>query len=87
MIRASDLLGARVRTESGRHLGRVHDLRAERSDGAYRVTALIVRRAGILARFVGGATDAPRGSDLIPWQAITKLADGHVTIADSTPEP
>jgi hypothetical protein len=83
MIRASDLLGCRVHAQSGRRVGRVHDLRAERGDDGYRLTALIVKRAGVLARFTGGATGVPRGSDLVRWEAITNLADGHITIDET----
>jgi sporulation protein YlmC with PRC-barrel domain len=83
MIRASDLLGCRVCTQSGRRVGRVHDLRAERSGDGYRLTALIVKRAGILARFTGGAEGAPRGSDFVCWNAITSLEDGRITIAEA----
>jgi sporulation protein YlmC with PRC-barrel domain len=81
MIRASDLLGCRVCTQSGRRVGRVHDLRAEKSGDGYLLTALIVKRAGIFARFTGGAEGAPRGSDFVYWKTVTRLEDGRITIA------
>jgi sporulation protein YlmC with PRC-barrel domain len=84
MIRASDLIGSVVRTESGKTIGRVHDLRANTIHGDCLLTGLVVGRGGMLARFTGGgATAGPtHGGDIIPWQAITKLEDGHITIRD-----
>ena len=42
MMRASDLIGAVVRTEGGERLGRVHDLRAHpSSDGGWLLMGLV----------------------------------------------
>ncbi len=50
-MRLSELLNRRVVTESGDHLGRVHDVRAELVGGRLRVTGLAAGRLGVLERF------------------------------------
>lgn len=84
MIRASDLIGCVVHTESGKKIGRVHDLRAKTTDSDCLLTGLVIGRGGMLARLTGGgATAGPtHGGDVIPWQAITHLEDGHITVRD-----
>jgi sporulation protein YlmC with PRC-barrel domain len=83
MIRASDLIGCRVWTESGQKVGRVHDLRAQSADHGWLLIGLVVGRAGILERLRGGPSDGPtRPGAVIPWQAITALHDGRITIRD-----
>ncbi|HUZ68638.1 MAG TPA: PRC-barrel domain-containing protein [Candidatus Saccharimonadales bacterium] len=84
MIRASDLLGCVVRTESGKKVGRVHDLRANTTGGDCRLTGLMVGRGGMLARLAGGGAGAgpTRGDDVVPWEAITHMEDGQITIRD-----
>ena len=81
MIRASDLLGCVVRTESGKKLGRVHDLRAETTADRWLLTGLVVGRSGMLARFTGRAERAP-GGNIVPWRDIVSLEDGLITIRD-----
>ena len=46
MIRASDLIGCELRTESGKRLGRVHDLRAQAAGDGWVLVGLVVGRAG-----------------------------------------
>ena len=84
MIRASDLLGALVRTESGEKLGRVHDLRAHSpSEGEWLLMGVVTGPKGIFTRFEGGAPDAAiRAGNVIPWEAITRLEDGLVVVRD-----
>ena len=84
MIRASDLIGAVVRTESGERLGRVHDLRGHASpDGGWVLMGLVTGRRGLLARFEGAETDeAVRAGNVVPWEAITRLEDGLVVVRD-----
>jgi sporulation protein YlmC with PRC-barrel domain len=85
MIRASDLIGCVVHTESGKKVGRVHDLRTQTTNGDYVLTSLVVGRGGILARFTGSGIGAPAlDGDLVPWQAITHLAEGHITVRDDS---
>src|SRR3954452_4873580 len=79
MIRASDLIGAVVRTEGGEKLGRVHDLRAHASDAGWLLMGLVTGPRGLLARFECGAEDASiRAGRVSPWEAITRIAQGLV---------
>jgi sporulation protein YlmC with PRC-barrel domain len=88
VIRASDLTGCVVRTESGQKLGRVHDLRLQVGrDETYRLTGVVIGRAGMLQRLgVPGATgpDPVVGGTLVPWEAITRLEEGAITVRDRT---
>jgi sporulation protein YlmC with PRC-barrel domain len=92
VIRASDLIGCVVHSESGDRIGRVHDLRAHRIEGEWRLVGLLVGPRGIVARLFGGTEEEPvRAGRVIPWEAITKLEYGSVTvrdvIADAPTEP
>jgi sporulation protein YlmC with PRC-barrel domain len=82
MIRASDLIGCTVQTESGERIGRVHDLRASAVDGGWQLDGLILGRGGMLARLTGSGPDALIRGDVIPWNAITALDEGLITIRD-----
>lgn len=83
MIRASDLMGCDVRSESGEKLGRVHDLRAHASDGGWVLMGIVVGRGGLRERFGSGAEEPVRaGGNVIPWEAITRLSPGLVTVRD-----
>jgi sporulation protein YlmC with PRC-barrel domain len=83
MIRASDLIGAVARTESGERLGRVHDLRAHSSgDGGWLLMGLVTGPKGVLARFQGGDEEAIRAGNVIPWEAVVRLEDGVVIVRD-----
>jgi sporulation protein YlmC with PRC-barrel domain len=83
MIRASDLIGCAVHTDSGERLGRVHDLRARSVDGEWQLDGLIVGRGGMIARMTGSSSDPLVRGDVIPWSAITALEDGLVRIRNS----
>jgi sporulation protein YlmC with PRC-barrel domain len=85
MIRASDLIGCRLRTASGERLGRVHDLRAVKAGGGWELVGLVVGGGGMLARLLGDSGPDPlsRG-DVIPWRAVTSLEDGVVIVRDGT---
>jgi sporulation protein YlmC with PRC-barrel domain len=85
VIRASDLIGCVARTQSGKRLGRVHDLRAHAVNDRWQLVGLVVGRGGLVARLVGdaGADPLVRG-DVIPWQAVVALGDGLVTVSDET---
>jgi sporulation protein YlmC with PRC-barrel domain len=82
MIRASDLIGAVVRTEGGEKLGRVHDLRAHSSGDGWLLMGLVTGPKGLLARFQGGGEEAIRAGNVIPWEAVTRLEDGLVVVRD-----
>jgi sporulation protein YlmC with PRC-barrel domain len=84
MIRASQLIGAVVRTESGERLGRVHDLRAHASsDGGWLLMGLVTGPRGLVARFEGAKGDeAVRAGKVVPWEAIVRLDEGLVVVRD-----
>ncbi len=84
MIRTSDLIGCELKTESGRKLGKVHDLRAEAVNDEWQLVGLVVGRGGMAARLLGTSADPWIGGDVIPWQAITRLEDGLLTVRDET---
>jgi sporulation protein YlmC with PRC-barrel domain len=81
VICASDLIGCQVESESGKRLGRVHDLRAREIDGGWELMGLVVGRRGILVRLIGDSGPDPlvRG-ELIPWEAVARLEDGLVIV-------
>jgi sporulation protein YlmC with PRC-barrel domain len=83
VIRASDLIGCVVQTESGKRVGRVHDLRASAIDGGWQLDGLIVGRGGMIARMIGSGPDPIVHGDMIPWHAITDLNDGLIRVRDS----
>jgi sporulation protein YlmC with PRC-barrel domain len=82
MIRASDLIGCKVRTASGERVGRVHDLRAEETADGWMLIGLVVGGGGMLARLKGSNDDPLVRGDFIPWQAVTSLSDGLVIVRD-----
>ena len=78
MTRFSDLLGVHVRTESGDHLGCVHDLRAELTSRSLRVTGLVVGKLGVLERLGIGAPESAariRTRDLGGSASTSEFAD------------
>jgi sporulation protein YlmC with PRC-barrel domain len=84
VIRASDLIGCVVRTESGERIGRVHDLRARAIVGGWQLDGLIVGRGGMLTRMIGSGPDPLVRGEVIPWNTITAVDNGLVTIRDSS---
>jgi sporulation protein YlmC with PRC-barrel domain len=84
VIRASDLIGCVVQTESGERLGRVHDLRASAIGEAWQLDGLLVGRYGMIARMTGSGPDPMVRGDVIPWEAVTALDDGLIRVRDSS---
>ena len=87
MTRLSDLLGTHVRTESGDHMGRVHDLRAERTARSLEVTGLIVGKLGLLERLGIGAPESGariRTQDVVPWSAAVRAGRRGIVVRDGT---
>ena len=84
-MRLSALLGTRVRTESGRSVGRVYDVRAELRPRSLQVTGLVVGRRGLLERLGIGASRA-RGRldtrDVVAWQDVLRADRREVVIRD-----
>ena len=83
MIRASNLIGCEIRTESGAHLGRVHDLRAEETSDGWTLVGLVTGRRGMLTRFTGSDPHPLVQGEFIPWQAINSLRDGLIVVRDN----
>ena len=85
MMRLTDFLNVQVITESGDKLGRVHDLRAERSPRTLNVTGLIVGKLGLLERLGVGAPESGariRTQDVIPWSAVVRADRRRVVVRD-----
>jgi sporulation protein YlmC with PRC-barrel domain len=82
MIRASDLIGCQVQTDSDERLGRVHDLRAERVNDEWRLTGLVLGRHGLSARLVGTGPDPLISGEVVEWKAVRRLEDGLVLVSD-----
>lgn len=72
-------LGAKVVTQSGRPLGRCHDLHGTITKNRLQITGLSVGPTGLLDRL--GVGRARRVT--IPWDAITDLRPGSITVRDA----
>jgi sporulation protein YlmC with PRC-barrel domain len=86
-VKLSDLLGLRVRTESGDDLGRVRDLRAELTAESVRVTGLVVGPLGILERLGFGdprSRALARSHDIVPWSAVVRADRRGIVVRDGT---
>jgi sporulation protein YlmC with PRC-barrel domain len=85
LMRFTDLLDARVTTESGQVLGRVHDLRGELTRHTLKITGLVVGPSGFLERFgIGAPESGPRirTRDVVPWSAVIRADRGKVVVRD-----
>lgn len=80
-MRLAQLLNRRVVTESGQHLGRVHDIRGELTgSGHLRVTGLCAGKLGLLERYgigakgsVGPGQPKGHGHAVVPWQRVVQV--------------
>jgi sporulation protein YlmC with PRC-barrel domain len=79
-MRMSELLGREVVDESGRKLGRVHDVRGELVGGRLRVIGLVPATGGFLERYgigthgSGGPEEAKvHGHRVIPWKDVVRV--------------
>jgi sporulation protein YlmC with PRC-barrel domain len=75
----SSLLRREVVTESGRSLGRCHDLRGELTATRLRVTGLCVGRGGWLEHLGIRGHDAHQ---TIPWSAVIRIESTRIIIRD-----
>ena len=85
MTRLSQLLGTPVRTESGRSLGRVRDVRGVIHPRTAVVTGLVVGRIGFLERLGIGSPEAQGRTarrDVVPWNAVVRAAPNQVVVRD-----
>jgi sporulation protein YlmC with PRC-barrel domain len=87
VIRASDLIGCMVRTESGRKLGRVHDLRAHEGEGGWLLMGIVVGSGGMRERLAGAGGEPLEGGDVVAWEAIARLEVGLVVVRDEIAAP
>jgi sporulation protein YlmC with PRC-barrel domain len=70
----SELLHRKVETESGRSLGHVHDVRAERRNEHF----------GVGLRSARTGTKLRTGADTVPWGAVVRLTSRKVVVEDGT---
>ena len=87
----SSLRGRKIVTESGRELGRCHDVRAELGASRLRVTGLVVGRRGHLEHFgIGAQASASstrvRDTDVIPWKDVVGFEADRIVVRDSAEE-
>ena len=79
-MRLGELLGRKVVTQSGRSLGRVHDVQGELQAGRLRVTGLVAGPIGLLERYglasrgsSGGGDAKHHGHEGIPWECVVRI--------------
>jgi sporulation protein YlmC with PRC-barrel domain len=80
----SSFLHREVVTESGRSLGRCHDLRGELSATNLRVTGLCIGRRALLEH-LGIRAQKPQA--IIPWEAIVRIESKRIIVRDDAPAP
>ena len=78
----SSLLKRKVETESGRSLGRCHDLRGELTGSKLRVTGLCIGRKEWLAHFGLRSHDQ---HTVVPWEAIVRIEGKRIVVRDNAP--
>ena len=84
-MRLSELLNREVVSESGRPLGRVHDVRGQLVEGRLQVTGIVAGKLGILERYgigthgSGGPGQAKvHGHPVIPWEHVVRVGSAVV---------
>jgi sporulation protein YlmC with PRC-barrel domain len=75
----SSLLHRKVVTESGRSLGRCHDLRGELTATKLHVTGLCVGQGGWLERLGIRGHDAHQ---TVPWSTVIRIDDTRIIVRD-----
>jgi len=75
----TSLLSREVVTESGRSLGRCHDLRGELTETTLRVTGLCIGRGAFLDRLGIGGHDR---HDTVPWDAVVRIEGKRIIVRD-----
>lgn len=77
----SSLLRRQVVTESGRSLGRCHDLRGELTAANLRITGLSIGDRGWLQHL---GIRAQKPHTLIPWGAVVRIEGKRIVVRDNT---
>jgi sporulation protein YlmC with PRC-barrel domain len=83
----SSFIGRDIVTDTGRHVGRCHDLRGELTMSSLHVTGLVVGTRGWLEHFGIGAqaSASPQrvtDKDTVPWNAILRIEDNRIIVRD-----
>lgn len=73
----TSLVGRAVTTQSGRHFGHCHDLRAS----AGQVEAILVGRRGLLERL---GVAPRRRRDAVAWEAVVRIEGERIVVRDGT---
>jgi sporulation protein YlmC with PRC-barrel domain len=79
----SSFLGRMVVTESGREIGKCHDLRATLGRGRPRVEALIVGGHGWFEH-LGISRPSAHRKDAVPWDAVVRIEGKRIVVQDGT---
>ena len=77
------MVGRVVETESGRRLGRCHDMRAVLVRGHPRVESLDVGRKGRLEH-LGIGTPRAHAPDAVPWETVVRIEGDRIVVRDGT---
>jgi sporulation protein YlmC with PRC-barrel domain len=77
----SSLQKRKVETESGRPLGRVHDLRGELTGTKLRVTGLCVGQKAWFAHLGARSHDQ---HTVVPWEAIVRIEGTRIVVRDDS---
>jgi sporulation protein YlmC with PRC-barrel domain len=85
----SSLRRRKIVTESGRTLGRCHDIRAELDASKLRVTGLVLGHRGRLEHFgigaqAGASPPRVRDSDVIPWADVLRFEEDRIVVRDQS---
>jgi sporulation protein YlmC with PRC-barrel domain len=83
----SQFRGREVVTESGRGLGRCHDVRAELGASTLRVTGLVLGGRGRLEHFgIGAQASASptrvRDAHVVPWGDVVRFEEDRIVVRD-----
>jgi sporulation protein YlmC with PRC-barrel domain len=79
----SSMVGRMVETESGRRLGRCHDMCARLEQGLPHVDELIVGGRGRLEHF-GIGTPKGHRPNAVPWEAVLRIEGDRIVVRDGT---
>ncbi len=75
--RLSELLGREVVDESGRRLGRVHDIVCDRQQAAAAVSALLIGSGGVFSR---AGIRGKRRTDRVDWHDVQRIEPHRVVL-------
>jgi sporulation protein YlmC with PRC-barrel domain len=84
----TSLIGREIVTDTGRRLGKCHDLRAELTSSSLRVTGLVIGARGWLEHLGIGAQasaspDRVKKKDTVPWEAILRIEGKRIVVREN----